>query len=234
MFPPLTDLLILQERDTKIYNTEQVLKNIPQEAAKLKKSLTQKLQNLESAKQAHLISQKDVQKLDLDRQVRKETILKLKTRQGETKKNEEYQMLAHEIIRYGKAIDDLETQELELMEVVDMRESERLHAHELFTKEKALVTEYSQQLVAKKNNAETNLKTLRAERLQLASKIDPDSLSLYERIIKARGVGAIVLVTTSGDCTGCNIKLPPATLHRVQAGNALMQCSECSRILYNA
>lgn len=230
----LKNLLILQDRDSKIHQAKADLESIPLEAAKIKENLSNKVALVAEAKKAVLNAQKDVQKLELDRQTRKDTILKLKTRQGETKRNEEYQMLAHEVIRYTKEIDELETSELELMERVDRKKEERELAEKRFLEEKSFAVELSQQLVKKKMAAEEKLKTLSLERTQLEKNVDADSRALYERIIKARGVGAIVLVTSSGQCKGCNIKLPPSTLHRVQAGTQIVQCSECSRILYNA
>lgn len=230
----LKNLLILQDRDTKIYKAKADLESIPEEAAKIKENLSQKVSSVAEAKKAVLNAQKDVQQLELDRQTRKDTILKLKTRQGETKRNEEYQMLAHEVIRYTAEIDELETSELELMERVDRKKEERELAEKRFLEEKSLAVELSQQLVKKKKTAEEKLKVLTVERSQLEKNVDADSKALYERILKARGIGAIVLLTSSAQCTGCNIKLPPATLHHVQAGTKIVQCSECSRILYNA
>jgi len=230
----LQELLILQERDSRIYAAKEELGKVPSEAAKIKSRLSDRLKALEEAKLAQLNAEKEVKQVDLDRQVRKDTILKLKTRQGETKKNEEYQMLSHEIVRYGAEIDELETKELELMEVVDAKKLARESANQALLNEKDFATELSQQLVERKKNAESALKELQDDRDSLAAKVDRESLSLYERILARRGVNTVVLITSDGQCKGCNMKLPPATLHRVLSDKELIQCSECSRILYNA
>ncbi len=234
MFEMLERLLILQERDTKIFKASQELEEIPEEADKIKSAFQERIYGVKNAKESLQKAQKDVSQLELDRQTRKETVLKLKTRQGETKKNEEYQMLSHEVIRYEKEIDILETKELELMELVDLRKKERSVAEEELTKEKAFATERSENLVAKKKHAELKVLEVKETRKNDASKVDSESLALYERIIKSKGIGAIVRVTESGQCTGCNMKIPPATIHRVQAEKELIQCNECSRILYIA
>ena len=234
MNPALQSLLVLQERDLKIFESKHDLEQIPLEAAKIKEGLTKKLQSLEQAKASYMQAEKEVKQVDLDRQVRKETITKLKMRQGETKKNEEYQMLAHEIIRYGEEIDALETKELELMEQVDLRIKEREVAKEALAQEKVFATEISQNLVARKKNSEKRIDEAVAERDELSSKVDPESLAIYQRILDRRGGKAVVLITAGGKCTGCNMKLPPSTLHQVLADTELVQCSECSRILYNA
>lgn len=234
MHPHLTDLLVLQERDLKLQHAHEDLESITPEATKIKSALATRVDALERAKQAFLSAQNDVKQINIDRQTRKDTILKLKTRQGETKRNEEYQMLEHEIDRYGKEIDELETKELELLELVDRKKCLREEAHQDLVTEKEFASQQSQALVAKKQNAETKIKELKMAREQLAQSIDANSLALYDRILSRRGAGAIALISQSGQCSGCNIKLPPATIHRVQAGQELGQCSECSRILYNA
>lgn len=229
----LKNLLILQERDTKLFKAREDLKSVPLEAAKIKENLTVKLKSVEAAKKAQLEAEKEVKKVELDIQTRKETITKLKMRQGETKRNEEYQMLSHELKRYSADIDELETKELELMELVDQKKIAREEALNLFAKEKELATEESQNLVARKKNAEIKIVEIEESRSEYAKKVESGALALYERIMKSRGVGAITAVSESGQCSGCNIKLPAATVHRVLASQDLVQCSECSRILYN-
>lgn len=235
MHPELPNLLSLQDKDKKIDAWREELGSVPTEANRIKEALNAKAESVKAAKQAVLNAKKDVQQLELDRQTRKETILKLKTRQGETKRNEEYQMLSHEIDRYSKEVDELETQELELMERVDEKQTLRVEAEEKFLKEKELVTEESQNLLKKKSNAEQSIKDLGKEREELFKKVDVEARELYERLRKGSGmIGVIVTVSSSGQCMGCNLKIPPATLHLIHAGNELVQCSECSRILYEA
>jgi len=234
MHSDLAQLLVLQERDSKILEAKKDLEKIPQEAAKIKEGLSAKLQALKSAKQSYLVAQNAVKQVDLDRQTRKDTITKLKMRQGETKKNEEYQMLGHEIIRYGKEVDELETKELELMEAVDAKKTERAEAERKLEEEKAFAAELSKDLMAKKKNAEAKIAEIQAERDSLIAKVSAEPRELYERILAKKGGNAVVLITETGQCLGCNMKLPSSTLHKVLADDELVQCGECSRILYNA
>ena len=234
MSPVLQELLILQERDSKIQAAKKDLENIPLEAGKIKEKLNEKLKALNAAKDTYFDAQKAVKQVDLDRQTRKDTITKLKMRQGETKKNEEFQMLAHEIVRYSEQIDELETKELELMESVDLRKQERVEANDQLLAEKKFATEKGQELVELKKNSESVIKKMQSERDSLVQKVEVSARELYERLLASRGAGVVVLLKPEGQCTGCNMKLPPATIHRVTAGAELVQCSECSRILYNA
>jgi uncharacterized protein len=79
---------------------------------------------------------------------------------------------------------------------------------------------------------ETNRKAvddLTPRRQAIASGIDAESLSLYQRLRKQKGTA--VARVEQGICRGCRISLPSSELQRVRGG-VLVQCSSCSRILY--
>lgn len=61
--------------------------------------------------------------------------------------------------------------------------------------------------------------------------IDPDSLKRYEHVRRAhQGKGVARLDRNL--CLGCRISLPVSTVNKARAGNALIQCPNCERILY--
>ena len=61
----------------------------------------------------------DRKKLELDVGTRTESIARLKTQQYQTRKNDEFQALGHEIERYENEIRKIEDEELELMVQAD-------------------------------------------------------------------------------------------------------------------
>src|SRR5207245_9622258 len=61
----------------------------------------------------------DRKKLELDVVTRAETISRLKTQQYQTRKNDEFQAIGHEIERYENEIRKIEDDELELMVLGD-------------------------------------------------------------------------------------------------------------------
>jgi predicted nucleic acid-binding Zn-ribbon protein len=71
----------------------------------------------------------------------------------------------------------------------------------------------------------------RDERLRVSKRVDPPTLSRYERILASKGDSAIADVT-EGTCSGCRIKLPPQTVIEVRSGRRLMVCESCGRILF--
>ncbi|MBL7662356.1 hypothetical protein JNK13_06360 [bacterium] len=72
-----------------------------------------------------------------------------------------------------------------------------------------------------------------AERLQFYSKLEDRLQKLYNRV-KVRYPADPVAVAKSGSCMSCFRALPPQTYNQILAGNNLIQCPGCSRILVPA
>jgi predicted nucleic acid-binding Zn-ribbon protein len=69
------------------------------------------------------------------------------------------------------------------------------------------------------------------QRREAAGRISPDVLRVYDHVRRAhqgRGVAKL----DRNLCLGCRISLPVSIVNRARAGNALVQCPNCERILY--
>ena len=72
---------------------------------------------------------------------------------------------------------------------------------------------------------------LEQRRGEVAARIDPDDLTLYDRIRQMRK-GSAVTAVMAGTCRACARRLTPQLENLVMIGNDLVQCMSCSRILY--
>ena len=72
---------------------------------------------------------------------------------------------------------------------------------------------------------------VKAERDKLATDIDEELLSLYNRLMKSKGSDAIASAE-KGQCRGCHMKVVPATMIKLQAEKEITQCENCGRLLY--
>src|SRR5438128_2878335 len=120
----LGKLLILQDRDQRIRQIGLEIKTLPQRRKNLEAQLAATAASLESLKQRARQLEVDRKKLELDVGTRQSSISRLKTQQYETRKNDEFQAMGHEIERYEKEIVQLEDQELELMEQAEKLRAE--------------------------------------------------------------------------------------------------------------
>lgn len=231
MNPELEQLLVLQDRDQKIRQIQNEVKTVPLQRQSLEAQLAASAASAEAIKHKARQVEVDRKKLELDVNTRNETISRLKTQQYQTRKNDEFQAMGHEIERYENEIRKIEDDELELME-----QGDKLKVEVTAEDKKAAATKdsISRQLVdlgEKSKTLEARLAELTKERTDLASKIDEDLLSRFERLFKSKGDAAIVAVE-HGVCTGCHMKLTTATVKGVEAGKEIVNCEQCGRILY--
>ena len=81
----------------------------------------------------------------------------------------------------------------------------------------------------RKSEIETVFVKLRGDRNGLSQQIDSEAFNIYERIRLT--MGQAVVKVERGRCLGCHITVPTSQWQKAKAGD-LIQCNNCSRILY--
>jgi predicted nucleic acid-binding Zn-ribbon protein len=227
----LEQLLVLQDRQQKIRQIENEIRNLPLQRKHLESQLAESVANLEAIKLKARQVEVDRKKLELDVGTRNGSIARLKTQQYQTRKNDEFQAMGNEIHRYEDEIRKLEDQELELMEQGDKLKVEVTAEEKKTAATKDSISRQMNDLGEKSKALETRLQELAKERKELAEKMDEDLLNRFERLFASKGDAAIVSVE-HGVCTGCHMKLTTATVKAVEAGKEIVNCEQCGRILY--
>lgn len=173
----------------------------------------------------------DRKKLELDVGTRTESIARFKTQQYQTRKNDEFQALGHEIERFENEIRKIEDEELELMVQADKVKIDLAEEEKKAAGVRGSIARQTANLDEKSKALESRLEELTRERAELAEKIDEDLLGLFERLFKSKGDAAIVAIE-HGVCTGCHMKVTSATAASARAGKEIVSCENCGRILY--
>ena len=173
----------------------------------------------------------DRKRLELDVGTRTESIARFKTQQYQTRKNDEFQALGHEIERFENEIRKIEDEELELMVEADKVKIDLAEEEKKAAGVKESIARQTADLDEKSKALESRLEDLSRERAELAEKIDEDLLGLFERLFKSKGDAAIVAIE-HGVCTGCHMKVTSATAASARAGKEIVSCENCGRILY--
>ena len=204
---------------------------MPLERAYLEAQLAATAAGVESLKLKGRQVEVERKKLELDVGTLTESIARLKTQQYQTRKNDEFQAISHEIERYENEIRKLEDQELELMIEADKLKAELEAADKTARATKESISRQLADLETKSKALGARQQELETEREALASKIDADLLDQFERLFNSKGDAAIVAVE-HGVCTGCHMKVTTATASRVKAGKEIVNCEQCGRILY--
>ena len=233
MHPELEQLLILQDRQQKIRQIETEIKTLPLQRKNLESQQAASAAGVEALKQKGRQVEVDRKKLELDVGTRNDSIAKLRTQQYETRKNDEFQAMGHEIERYENEIKKIEDEELELMVQADKIKAELVEEEKKAGATKESISRQLVDLDEKSKTLESRLQELTKERAELAGKIDEDLLSRFERLFASKGDAAIVALEHEV-CTGCHMKVTTATAMRVRAGKEIVSCEQCGRILYDA
>lgn len=232
MLEAIEKLLILQDRDRKIRRVEAELTQIEPERQTLKgKSATTQSQ-LDTAKQRVKQIESDRKRLELEVEAKKAQIEKYANQQLQTRKNEEYRALAHEIETCKADITRIEDQEIGLMEQAEAAQKDVARFGREADEARKLAESQIAQLSQREANLQKELADLQSNRAELASAVDESVRGRYERLVKTKGENVLVGVD-HGVCGGCHMKLPAQTLVACQAHQDLVTCTNCGRILYH-
>jgi len=229
--PELEQLLILQDRQQKIRQIQTEIETVPLRRKALEVQLAASVGAVDALKQKARQVEVDRKKLELDAGTRTESISRLKTQQYQTRKNDEFQALGHEIERYENEIRKIEDEELELMVQADKIRADLNEEEKKAASVKESIARQTTDLDEKSKALQSRFEELTGERAELAGKIDEDLLGLFERIFKSKGDAAIVAIE-HGVCTGCHMKVTSATAAHARAGKEIVSCENCGRILY--
>lgn len=231
MLSELRALLILQDRDRRLLTLTKDLERLPKDEERAKSKLSGDEAAVKEIHDGLIDCDLRLKRLELDAGTRHTTIQRLKTQQFETRKNEEYQALGHEITRYEKEVDELETKELELMEEMDGLRASQKAAEAARAKTLVLVEEELAAIGTRRERLEAERAELTAERGRLAADVPEDLMPLYERLMKTKS-GMAVAPVVDGKCGGCHMKLIASTVVAVHNGMEITRCEDCGRILY--
>ena len=233
MHSELEQLLILQDREQKIRQIRTEIETVPLRRKSLEAQLAESKASVETLRQRVRQAEVDRKKLELDVGTRAESVSRLKTQQYQTRKNDEFQAIGHEIERYENEIRRIEDDELELMVLADKIKADLAAEETKAAATRDSIARQTADLDEKSKALESQLQGLTTERSNLATKIDEDLLARFERLFKSKGDAAVVAIE-HGVCTGCHMKVTTATAAGVKAGKEIVNCENCGRILYDA
>jgi len=231
MLPEIEQLLILQDRDRKIRLLRQEQKTAPLERKALEDKLTSAQTQLESVRLKAKEIEVERKKLENEAQTVRDRIAKYQAQKFQTRKNDEFAALSHEIERGEKDIQSIEDRELDLMEAAEKQkavisESEKQTA--------AIKTQFDRQTadIDEKAKAITaQLGEIEADRAKLAEAVEEDLRDTYDRLIRSKN-GEAVVGLQHDVCSGCHMKVTPTTSSKCRSRKEIVHCENCGRILY--
>lgn len=224
-------LLILQDRDRKLLRVSQELAHIGPERNSLRAKAAATQSSLEAAKNRVKQIESERKQRDLEIEAKKSQIEKYLNQQLQTRKNEEYKALTHEIEMAKEAIFKIEDAEIVLMEQAEAAQKEVARATTEAAAAKKMLEDQIKQLDTREENLKKEQAELSGGRAALAGAVDESTRNRYERLFKNKGENVVVGIEHSA-CGGCHMKLPPQVVTSCRAQAEIVVCPNCGRILY--
>jgi len=231
MLETIEKLLVLQDRDRKIHRVQQELAQIAPERETLRNRASSTQTQLDAAKNRVKQIESERKRLELEVESKKTQIEKYANQQLQTRKNEEYRALAHEIETCKADIMKIEDSEIVLMEQTEVAQKEVIRATLAANEAKKLAETLIGELGQREENFKKEYTSLQQDRAALASAVDDSARNRYDRLLKSKGDNAVVGIE-HGVCGGCHMKLQQQLIVTCQSQKEIVTCSTCGRILY--
>ncbi len=227
----LKTVLDIQELDMKMIRLMRVKKERQKELgqiADLRKELNQQFTDKE---QEIADLGKNIQALEQKIQEITAKTKRLEAQQSSIKKVDEFNALTQEITAAERERISLEQK---VSDLVDKRSSEE----ELLERIRESLKISGESSTALEKEIEASIKmineeglSLKVKRDELAKEADPDTLRIYERLLRNKKDRVIVPIENR-TCSGCHIVLTAQHENLVRKGENLVFCEHCSRIHY--
>lgn len=231
MLEVVENLLALQDRDQRLKTLRQELQAVPTEIASRQKLITDAAERLEASKSRAKAIEVEKKSLAVEADAKRAQIDRYKNQQLQTRKNEEYSALAHEIEAAEKQITAIEDKELVLMEEAESLAPAIAEAEKTFTSEKSRLDGQIATIKEKEGNLATRIADLEKDRAAATQGIDEDLLERYDRLFQTKNARAVVPVEHDV-CSGCHMKVTAQTSLALRSDKELVSCPQCGRILH--
>jgi uncharacterized protein len=231
MLPAITSLLALQDLETRAEDARKRLADAPARIDALDAKLAEATQALEHAKAALAVSRAAKQELEKEASIAQQRVSKYKEQLMQAKDNKQFHALQHEIATFSAEVERIEGIELERMLEIDDRAAVVKAAEGTLAADKKSVTAEKAAITAESAALKDTLAALLADRAELVKTIEPSLLATFEQVAKGRkGIGIARVV--EGLCQACRVRLRPHLYNQLRAGDQIIQCESCVRILY--
>jgi uncharacterized protein len=223
----------IQRLDLQIGKLRAEIDRLPKYVAEIENKLAAHRRQLAEEKAALENSAKERKQFEAKITDVEGKIARLQGQLNEAKTNVQFRAFQHEIEYARNEISKFEDRILDQMEQAEALQERVAKAEVSLAEEAKKVASEVEQTRAAVAKDEELLKGIVADRGGVAPSIPPQLMRLYDRIRKKRD-GVAVAEVESGRCTACNVVVRPHMLQRLGAGDEVMTCEFCGRILFFA
>ncbi len=237
MEEPLRDKLFvlaaLQQIDLDVAALQKTADSFPKDMATLEKALQEVRAEIEGER--NKLAQLEKERTNLEETLGddRDRVRKWEGRLTEQRSTREYSALAREIDIAKKGQQTMVEDLAELARQAAMQREALRAREQAFTAKEADLGAHLAQLRVQLKEVEAKMAAVEGSRGSRASAVDRELLRRYESIRRKR-MPALVPITASGTCSGCQMNLRPQLYNLLVASRSVDTCPSCSRMIYAA
>ncbi len=230
MHPEVEKLQQLAEIDREIARLNAEVAALPRRVQAIETKLAGVNAEVDSARKTLKEIEAARRKHEGDIQALQQKISKYRDQSLAVKTNQEYRALLDEVAFAEREIRQIEDKILDGMLEAENREKSLRAAELEQKKQQAEVEKEKAQAHARTQEDQQALSELQPKRDALRKSIAPDIVRHYDRVLKLRG--STLAEARDQTCSACHVLLRPQVFQDVMAGDQVLTCESCGRILY--
>lgn len=230
MTETLKIFLQLKDVDEELFEIEEEKGDLPENIDSIQSKIETLENKLKKKKEDQTSTDSEKAKLEADNASYEERINKYDEQKYDVRSNNEYD----EIIKTIEGLfEEVKKNEIRIKEInanADAITAEITLLEGKFSELKTDLDEKQELLDELNKQFQQEDVKLKDKRNELASKLDPQSSALYERINRMHKGEATAIVRKS-NCSGCYNSIPPQRVIEIKAAEKVFTCQSCGRIL---
>lgn len=227
----LSQLILLQNLDVEIKQLQEEIAALPLRQAELEQQFAASVAEYLAIKEELDEAQARKRELEDELEVEQQKHQKFKNDLMKATNEREYTTAVREIDITRKAISNMETETLKLMERIEQLEARVNEKTPEMEVRRQQVDKLLSGLRATVISDQTRVEELMQRRPSMIEDLSEDARSNYDRLSRMR-FGLALAQARDYSCQACRMSIRPQVFNDIRRGETIIMCENCGRILY--
>lgn len=232
MEPLHVALLELQELDQEMARAEEAMRAFDPQLSEIETPLTSLEKELETTRSRLGELRLQSVKLEKAAETKRDRLRAYQARMDKVRNERERTAVHLEMDLIQKAADADDAEALQVMDQVTRTDVKQEELDKNLVKMREDATPRRDAVNKERAEADVALQIMRDKRENLATRLDPASRRLYDRVRSGKSKVVLAQMTDEGACGACFNVLPLQEQSEVKRGQTLHRCEACGVILY--